>query len=129
MQPDCEAQHWPLAVHLHGPGTSAGTCKPPPGCPRLTPAACPHALQIVDALRYMHAHRIMHRDIKPANVLVGANGALKLGDLGLGRQLSEQTMEAFSKVGCVGVSFAGMCGRDWGAGTKARLLCTQGRAQ
>jgi hypothetical protein len=31
-------------------------------------------------------------------VLVGANGALKLGDLGLGRQLSEQTMEAFSKV-------------------------------
>lgn len=56
-------------------------------------------MQIVDGLRYMHAHRIMHRDIKPANVLVGANGALKLGDLGLGRQLSEQTMEAFSKVG------------------------------
>jgi len=55
--------------------------------------------QITDALRYMHQHRIMHRDIKPANVLVGANGALKLGDLGLGRQLSEQTMEAFSKVG------------------------------
>lgn len=55
-------------------------------------------VQITDALRYMHQHRIMHRDIKPANVLVGANGALKIGDLGLGRQLSEQTMEAFSKV-------------------------------
>ncbi len=54
--------------------------------------------QITDALRYMHQHRIMHRDIKPANVLIGANGALKIGDLGLGRQLSEQTMEAFSKV-------------------------------
>ncbi len=38
------------------------------------------------------------RGAQPANVLVGANGALKLGDLGLGRQLSEQTMEAFSKV-------------------------------
>jgi len=55
-------------------------------------------VQITNGLRYMHQHRIMHRDIKPANVLVGANGALKLGDLGLGRQLSEQTMEAFSKV-------------------------------
>lgn len=55
-------------------------------------------MQVTDGLRYMHQHRIMHRDIKPANVLVGANGALKLGDLGLGRQLSEQTMEAFSKV-------------------------------
>ncbi|KAF5833812.1 hypothetical protein DUNSADRAFT_9759 [Dunaliella salina] len=54
--------------------------------------------QICNGLRYMHQHRIMHRDIKPANVLVGANGALKLGDLGLGRQLSEQTMEAFSKM-------------------------------
>ena len=59
----------------------------------------PSFAQITDALRYMHQHRIMHRDIKPANVLVGANGALKIGDLGLGRQLSEQTMEAFSKVG------------------------------
>jgi serine/threonine protein kinase len=55
-------------------------------------------MQIVDALRYMHQNRIMHRDIKPANVLVGANGSLKIADLGLGRQLSEQTMEAFSKV-------------------------------
>lgn len=61
---------------------------------------------MTDGLRYMHQHRIMHRDIKPANVLVGANGALKLGDLGLGRQLSEQTMEAFSKVG------EKECGRD-----------------
>ncbi|KAL6758065.1 kinase-like domain-containing protein [Haematococcus lacustris] len=63
------------------------------------PAIWGYFAQIVDGLRYMHQHRIMHRDIKPANVLVGANGALKLGDLGLGRQLSEQTMEAFSKVG------------------------------
>ena len=54
--------------------------------------------QIADAVRYMHKNRIMHRDIKPANVLVGANGALKLGDLGLGRHFSESTVEVFSKV-------------------------------
>lgn len=55
--------------------------------------------QITGGLLYMHKERVMHRDIKPANVLVGANGMLKIGDLGLGRHLSEQTMEAFSKVG------------------------------
>ena len=73
----------------------------------------------------MHQHRIMHRDIKPANVLVGANGALKLGDLGLGRQLSEQTMEAFSKV-CVwgGEVCAGVCG---GGGGSGRGQKSQGR--
>jgi len=55
--------------------------------------------QIADAVRFMHKKRVMHRDIKPANVLVGANGALKLGDLGLGRHFSENTNEVFSKVG------------------------------
>lgn len=42
----------------------------------------------------------MHRDIKPSNVLVTVEG-LKMGDLGLGRQFSSQTNEAFSKVACL----------------------------
>lgn len=57
-----------------------------------------HYHQVANALRYMHDRRVMHRDIKPANVLVAAEG-LKLGDLGLGRHFSTQTMEAYSKVG------------------------------
>jgi len=55
--------------------------------------------QIAGALKHMLDKRIMHRDIKPANIFLAADGVLKLGDLGLGRYLSSQTLEAFSKVG------------------------------
>jgi NIMA (never in mitosis gene a)-related kinase len=47
----------------------------------------------------MHEKRIMHRDLKPANIFIDNNGNLKVGDLGLSRQLSNQTLEAFSRVG------------------------------
>jgi NIMA (never in mitosis gene a)-related kinase len=47
----------------------------------------------------MQDKRIMHRDLKPANLFIDADGSLKVGDLGLGRQLSDQTAAAFSKVG------------------------------
>lgn len=47
----------------------------------------------------MHKKRIMHRDLKPANIFIDSDGDLKIGDLGLSRQLSSQTFEAFSRVG------------------------------
>jgi serine/threonine protein kinase len=55
--------------------------------------------QIASALAHMHEKRIMHRDLKPANIFIDGNGDLKIGDLGLSRQLSSQTFEAFSRVG------------------------------
>ncbi|RYE99569.1 MAG: hypothetical protein EOO41_00885 [Methanobacteriota archaeon] len=54
--------------------------------------------QIADAVAHMHSKRIMHRDLKPANIFLTLNGTIKVGDLGLGRLLSENTMEAHSKV-------------------------------
>ena len=47
----------------------------------------------------MHERRIMHRDLKPANVFLTRSAVIKVGDLGLGRLLSEHTLEAHSKVG------------------------------
>ena len=55
--------------------------------------------QIVNAISHMHDERVMHRDLKPANIFLTLNGTVKVGDLGLGRALSEDTMEAHSKVG------------------------------
>ena len=56
-------------------------------------------MQISDGLQHMHNLRMMHRDIKPANVFITGSGTLKLGDMGLGRQLSQESVAAFSKVG------------------------------
>jgi serine/threonine protein kinase len=47
----------------------------------------------------MHEKRIMHRDLKPANIFIAADDTLKIGDLGLGREFSSGTIEAYSKVG------------------------------
>ncbi|CAM9124520.1 unnamed protein product, partial [Ectocarpus fasciculatus] len=55
--------------------------------------------QIADAIKHMHEKRIMHRDLKPANIFLTLDGTIKVGDLGLSRELSEHTVQAHSKVG------------------------------
>lgn len=58
-----------------------------------------YARQIASALIHMHDKRVIHRDLKPANILIFSDGAFKLGDLGLGRSMSDETFKAFSRVG------------------------------
>ncbi len=48
---------------------------------------------------HMQQMRVMHRDLKPANIFIDSHDNLKVGDLGLGRDFTSQTMEAFSRVG------------------------------
>ncbi len=48
------------------------------------------ALDVSEALRYIHGFGLIHRDIKPENLLVGDDARIKLCDLGLAKPLREQ---------------------------------------
>uniref|UniRef100_A0AC35GVM1 Protein kinase domain-containing protein n=1 Tax=Panagrolaimus sp. PS1159 TaxID=55785 RepID=A0AC35GVM1_9BILA len=50
--------------------------------------------QICCGLGDLHEKRILHRDLKPANVFMNSKGIIKIGDLGLSRIFSAQTIFA-----------------------------------
>ena len=56
---------------------------------RLPARECLHlAIELCEALRYLHSKQLLHRDIKPANIIF-VNGVAKLADVGLVTHLAE----------------------------------------
>jgi len=52
------------------------------------------ALQVCYALAHAHQRDCVHRDLKPANLFLAEDGLVKLGDLGLARDLTDSRLTA-----------------------------------
>lgn len=48
-----------------------------------------YALQILDALEYLHSERVVHRDIKPENIFLQKGLRTRIGDFGLSLKLDD----------------------------------------
>ena len=49
---------------------------------------------VCEAVQFAHQHAIVHRDLKPSNVLVTSDGAVKLLDFGISKQLENIDAQA-----------------------------------
>ncbi len=72
-------------------------------------------LEVVDAVRYCHAHLIIHRDIKPSNIVVTETGDPKLLDFGIAKLLKEDLESELTHSGLLVLSPAYAAPEQFGA--------------
>jgi len=49
---------------------------------------------VCEAVQHAHSHAVIHRDLKPSNILVKSDGAVRLLDFGIAKQLETLNLEA-----------------------------------
>ncbi|XP_074521983.1 rhodopsin kinase GRK1 [Halichoeres trimaculatus] len=64
--------------------------------------ACYYAAQIIQGLEHLHQKRIIYRDLKPENVLLDNQGNVRISDLGLAVELTEDQVKTKGYAGTPG---------------------------
>jgi len=98
LQTDERGDHWLVMEYVHGEPLNAVLNRNPKGLP--AEQARDWFLQVARAVAYLHDHAVIHRDIKPGNVFV-EHGELKLGDYGLSKTVSSNSLTQSANVGTV----------------------------
>ncbi|NOY42555.1 MAG: protein kinase [Planctomycetes bacterium] len=79
-----DGQHFLVMEYVEGGDLAALVARQGP-LPIAEATSC--ILQAARGLVYAHAQGMIHRDVKPSNLLLGADGIVKVSDLGLARVL------------------------------------------
>ncbi|MFQ3651711.1 MAG: serine/threonine-protein kinase [Gemmataceae bacterium] len=99
LRVDGLGNHWVVMEYITGKTLAAHLRAHPSGLP--SPEVRRLALEILEAIEYLHDCGVVHRDLKPANIFL-ENGHVKIGDHGLAKGIGpNQSVVQTASVGTI----------------------------